>query len=85
MTGHTPTMKTAIALPGPLFPAAERLAKRLGTPRRRLYSRALERYLSEAHDRDVTAQLNQVYAHEPSDLDSVLGALQSVSIPRERW
>jgi antitoxin MazE6 len=78
-------MKTAISIPAPLFEAAERLAKSLRIPRSRLYARALERYVSEAQERNVTAILNQVYAREASELDSVLTALQTVSIPHESW
>lgn len=78
-------MKTAVSIPGPLFQAAERLAKRLGMPRSRLYSLALERYVAEAQEHDLTALLNEVYAHETAELDFALAALQSVSIPRERW
>jgi len=78
-------VKTAISIPGPLFQAAERLAKRLGIPRSRLYSRAIERYVSEAQERDVTALLNQVYAEQQGELDSALAALQWASIPREGW
>ncbi len=78
-------MKTAVSIPGPVFQAAERLAKRLGIPRSRLYSRAIERYVSEAQERDVTALLDQVYAKEAVELDSALAALQWASIPRESW
>lgn len=82
---YTLDMKTAVSIPGPLFQAAERLAKRLGMPRSRLYSLALERYVAEAQEHDLTALLNEVYAHETAELDFALAALQSVSIPRERW
>jgi metal-responsive CopG/Arc/MetJ family transcriptional regulator len=78
-------MKTTISIPGPLFKAAEQLAKRLGIPRSRLYSRAIERYVLEAEPGLVTALLNKVYQHESSELDPVLKALQSVAIPREQW
>jgi metal-responsive CopG/Arc/MetJ family transcriptional regulator len=78
-------MKTTISIPGPLFQAAERLAKRLGITRSRLYSRAIERYVCAAEERDVTALLNKVYEHESSELDPVLEALQALSIPREQW
>jgi len=78
-------VKTAISIPGPVFQAAERLAKTLGIPRSRLYSRAIERYVSEAQERDVTALLNQVYAEEQGEIDSALAALQWASIPREPW
>jgi metal-responsive CopG/Arc/MetJ family transcriptional regulator len=78
-------MKTAVSIPDPLFRAAERLAKRLRIPRSQLYSRAIERYVAETEERDVTALLNRVYEHEPSELDPVLEALQELSIPREEW
>jgi metal-responsive CopG/Arc/MetJ family transcriptional regulator len=78
-------VKTAVSIPGPVFQAAERLAKRLRIPRSRLYARAIERYVSEAQERDVTALLNQVYAEEEGKLDSALAMLQWASIPRERW
>jgi predicted transcriptional regulator len=68
-----------------VFQAAERLAKRLGIPRSRLYSRAVERYVAEAQERDVTALLNEIYAGETAELDPVLAALQSASIPRDPW
>jgi len=68
-----------------LFREAERLAKRLGIPRSRLYARALERYVSEAQQRDVTARLNEIYASEHSELDPALDVLQSIAIPRELW
>ncbi len=78
-------MKTAVSIPDPLFEAAERLAKRLRIPRSQLYARAIERYLSEAQERGVTARLNQVYAEETSELAPVLAALQWMSIPHEPW
>jgi hypothetical protein len=82
---YTSTMKTAVSIPGPVFQAAERLAKRLGIPRSRLYSRAVERYVAEAQERDVTGLLNEIYAGETAELDPVLAALQSASIPRDPW
>jgi len=83
--GYTNCVKTAVSIPGPLFAAAERLAKRLGIPRSRLYSQAIERYVSETEQHDVTALLNQVYAEEAAGLDPALAALQWASIPREEW
>ena len=73
-------MKTAVSIPDPVFQAAERLAKSLGIPRSRLYSRAIERYVSEAQQRDITARLNQVYAGEKDELDPALAVLQWTSI-----
>jgi hypothetical protein len=78
-------MKTAVSIPEPLFRSAERLAKRLGIPRSRLYARALERFVAEAQERDVTALLNEVYAEETAALDPALDALQSLSVSRDHW
>jgi metal-responsive CopG/Arc/MetJ family transcriptional regulator len=78
-------MKTAVSIPEPLFQAADRLAKRLGMPRSRLYSQAIERYVAEAEEHDVTALLNEIYFGETAELDPALAALQSASIPRDSW
>ena len=78
-------MKTAVSIPRPLFQAAERLAKRFGIARSQLYSRALERYVAEAEEHDVTARLNEIYAGETAGLDPTLAALQAASLPREPW
>jgi metal-responsive CopG/Arc/MetJ family transcriptional regulator len=78
-------VKTAVSIPDPVFQAAERLAKRLGIPRSRLYSRAIERYVSETQQRDVTTSLNKVYAEQEGELDSALAILQWASISPERW
>jgi hypothetical protein len=82
---HTLPMKTAVSIPGPVFQAAERLAKRLGIPRSRLYSCAIELYVAQAQERDVTALLNEVYGGETARLDPTLSALQSASITRDPW
>jgi metal-responsive CopG/Arc/MetJ family transcriptional regulator len=78
-------MKTAISIPDLLFQSAERLAKRLGIPRSRLYADALERYLADREERDTTARLNEIYEHEPAELDPVFAALQWSSLRRETW
>jgi len=68
-----------------VFQAAERLAKTLGIPRSRLYSRAIERYVSEAQERDVTALLNQVFSKEQVEINSERAGLQWTAIPRDPW
>jgi hypothetical protein len=68
-----------------VFEAAERLARRLGIPGSQLYSRAIERYVSEAQQEDITARLNQVHADDKTELDSTLAALEWASVLREPW
>lgn len=78
-------MKTAVSIPTPLFRVGERLAKRLKIRRSTLYARALERYVAEMSDSEITKRLNEIYAHEDSELDPVLAALQAEAVGRERW
>ena len=72
-------MKTAVSIPGSVF-HAERLAKSLGIPRSQLYSRAIERYVSEAQQRDIIAWLNEVYANEKVELDPALAVVRWASL-----
>lgn len=78
-------MKTAVSIPRPVFEAADLLAKGLGISRSLLYTRAIERYLSEIQQQDVTARLNEVYANEMIDLDPMMAALQAASVLHEPW
>jgi len=43
--GYTLAMKTSISIPNSLYQEAERLRKRLGVPRSKLYAQALKDYL----------------------------------------
>jgi len=78
-------VKTAISLPDTLFAEAEQLAKRLRISRSKLYATALARFLKEHRSRDVTEQLNEVYAKSKSTFDPVLHEIQLRSLPREYW
>ncbi|MBV8772125.1 MAG: hypothetical protein JO166_07335 [Deltaproteobacteria bacterium] len=78
-------MKTAVSIPRPVFEAADRLAKSLGISRSLLYSRAIERYLSEVQQQNITARLNEVYANEMIDIDPMMAMLQAVSVLHEPW
>lgn len=78
-------MKTAISIPDPIFEEADALAKRLGVSRSELYSKAVESYLGDHRREGVTEALDRIYGSESSDLDPVLAALQSASLPHEDW
>jgi len=77
--------KTAISIPNPIFTAAEELSKQLEVSRSELYSRAIAAYIGEHHQENVTDALNEVYAEETSDLDSVIQQLQFASLPEDEW
>lgn len=78
-------MKTAISVPDDLFERAERAARELGMSRSELYATALREYLSERRLGDVTAQLDALYADQPSELDPGLARRQWQSLPAEEW
>ncbi len=78
-------MKTAISLPDPVFAEAEALAKQLGLSRSELYTKALQAYLRKYNQNLILNKLNQVYAQESSELDSVLAKMQFMSLPSEDW
>ena len=78
-------MKAAVSIPDPIFKAADKLAKRMGVSRSRLYSVALQRLVQDHDDASITAKLNQVYSMESSALDPVLQSLQSRSVKKGEW
>jgi metal-responsive CopG/Arc/MetJ family transcriptional regulator len=78
-------MKTAISVPDPIFRAAEKLTKKLGVSRSRLYSQAVERYVQHFDDDAVTAKLNEVYSSESSTLEPALQSIQSRSVRKNQW
>ena len=78
-------MKTAVSIPDPVFRAADKLAHRLGVSRSSLYAEALHRYLQLHDEHAITSKLNEVLAHEASELHPRLQSIQSRSIPRDSW
>ena len=76
-------MKTAISVPSKLFEAAEKLARRLGVSRSRLFTNAVSEYLRQHGGADITEKLNQLYESEPASLDALSQALQSVSLGKD--
>lgn len=79
------TMKTAISIPDPIFQAADSLANRLGVSRSEFYSKAIEAFIEQNKNRDVTARLNQVFASESNSLGDDYYNLQRQSLNREEW
>ncbi len=78
-------MKTAISLPDSVFEQAEALAQQLGISRSELYTKALQAYLKRYNRDQILLKLNQVYAEESSELDSVMARMQFMSLPHEDW
>ena len=78
-------MKVAVSLPNPLFEAVERVALWRHIPRSRVFAEALKEYLSRHGPETVTAQLDEVYRSESSQVDAPLAQAQFASIEHETW
>ena len=78
-------MKTAISIPDPVFKAAEKLARRLGITRSRLYTKAVMEYIQKHRNDEVCEKLNEIYDKESSSLDQATQAMQWASIDEEEW
>ncbi len=55
-------VKTAVSVDAELFKEAHRLARKLGIPRSRLFSLALEEYMRQEESKLLLERLNRVYA-----------------------
>jgi metal-responsive CopG/Arc/MetJ family transcriptional regulator len=77
-------MKTAISLSDTLFEKAEQTAYHMGIPRSRLFTIALEEYISKHNGEMITQKLNEVYAkinpdEFAKDLDVGLESLRKLT------
>lgn len=77
-------MKVAISVPDPTFEAAERVAKRLGMSRSKLYAQAVESFVKTHRGVGVREALAAVYGRETAAVDPVLDQLQAEAL-REEW
>jgi len=78
-------MKTAISIPDVIFSRAEVFARRRKITRSALFTIAVDEYVQQHRNEDVTRKLNEIYAKEDSSLDPVLEQLQTLSLPKEEW
>jgi predicted transcriptional regulator len=78
-------MKTAVSLPDRLYRDADRLAKRLGKSRSRLYAEAVELYLVRYDADAVTDALNAVCDRAGARPDAGLTRAASTLLHRVEW
>lgn len=78
-------MKSDISIPSPVFRAAQNLAKEMGISLSELYTVALNAYIAEHEKENITENLDQVYAEEPSALEPELIKMQVVTLGGEQW
>jgi hypothetical protein len=84
--GHT--TKTAISIETPLLEEADRTARKMGVSRSRLEALALTDYLKQRRSREITEQLNQVYADPPDADEQPSGSQRKAklySTIKDRW
>jgi len=78
-------MKTAISIPDEVFSRAEQFAHRRKMTRSALFTKAVDEYIQQHREDDVTKKLDEIYAQEDSSLDPVFAQMQSLSLPKEEW
>ena len=78
-------MKTAISIPDEVFDVAEKLARRQGVSRSRLFSDALREYVARHAPDEITDAMNRVVAEiGDSDADFAAAAARRV-LTDEQW
>lgn len=73
-------MKTAISISDDVFNRAEAAARKLHMSRSELYSRAVQAFVEQQEQNDVTTALNEVYSREDSAPEPPLARAQTQSL-----
>ena len=79
-------MKTAVSLPDDVFEEAERLARRLGKSRSRLYRDALAEYLTRHDPDDLTRKIDDALVGAGETvIDTFVTAAARRGLARVEW
>ena len=78
-------MKVAVSVPDPVFEAAERVSRRMRISRSRFYAEAVEAYVKQHSEGEITEQLDRVYAEHASALEPAIESASLDVLRRERW
>ncbi len=78
-------MKTAISLPDGLFKRADRLAKRLGKTRSKLYQDAVVEYVARHSPEAMTRAIDEVLEKVPNPPDEFVKRAGLVGLRRIEW
>ena len=76
------SVKITVSIPVSLFDGADRLARRRGVPRSRLDAEALQHYVDEDSESEVTRQLDELAAEIDTSMDTVVKELQRRALAR---
>lgn len=78
-------MKTAVTIPDSIIKRADKLAKKRKISRSKLFIEAIESYLDEYDESEITKRLNEFYEKNPATIDPVLTKMAALSLPKDEW
>jgi metal-responsive CopG/Arc/MetJ family transcriptional regulator len=78
-------MKVAVSIPDDVFEGAERLARRTGKSRSKLFSEALREYLARHTSEEVTEAMNRVCAGLGDPGDPFVSSAARLVLERSEW
>ncbi len=78
-------MKTAVSIPDEVFEGAERLARRTGKSRSRLFSDALREYVARHTAEEVTEAMNRVCAELGKTADPFVTGAATRILEQSEW
>ncbi|MBV8530835.1 MAG: ribbon-helix-helix protein, CopG family [Candidatus Eremiobacteraeota bacterium] len=78
-------MKTAVSVPDDVYARAERLAKRTGRSRSRLFSDALREYIAAHSPDDLTDAMNKACDEAGPARDAFVEAASRRALERSDW
>jgi metal-responsive CopG/Arc/MetJ family transcriptional regulator len=78
-------MKTAVTIPDNIIKRADKLAKRRKISRSKLFTEAIESYLDEYDEEEITRRINEVCDKVDTSVDPVLLRMAALSLPKDEW
>jgi metal-responsive CopG/Arc/MetJ family transcriptional regulator len=78
-------MKVAVSIPDDVFEGAERLARRTGRSRSKLFSEALREYLARHTSEELTEAMNRVCAGLGDPRDPFVSSAARLVLERSEW
>lgn len=78
-------MKVAVSIPDETFDRAESLAKRLKLSRSRIYAKALDAFVAEHQESDLTAAINRVVDEIGDQTDPFVTAAVRRTLRSVEW
>lgn len=78
-------MKTAVSIPAAVFQDAERMARRMGSSRSKLYSKALAEFVARHCEDKITEAMNAVVDGIGAEPDQFTRAAARKAMERNEW